>query len=363
MIASVLLVGCAMRNTPHYEPMDASLVLRADEQSFVQVLPAAVSADLRVGRIAALLARPPTGEAALALVTEDQLRTIPTEVLYAIFAVQLARFRGGELDMLVDAGGGDGPIPVTVWMEPDRTVEVAWGTAPPAPSPRPDELADLDAWTQDLIHTYGLSGIGSVDRDWTEDEIGDVAVALSLLGTSEALAVRGIDLMRRGDSPRSATRELAFFDPRTDPARLEFYDLAFVADQAFVGPVHQPVRAGVMTILHEIAHAVADLPVRQAYQAYAERHEIYLRTGNPDDRAATREAWRAYRDLGGSGPVIDAWRAFRDGRGGPSAYGFRNPHESFAEAFALAHLDPEALERALPGATAWFDAGEHLPRP
>jgi hypothetical protein len=104
------------------------------------------------------------------------------------------------------------------------------------------------------------------------------------------------------------------------------------------------VAAAAASLLHEIGHAHADLPSREAW----------LALGAPG--GATPAMVAEYRSLRRSSPRIEAWERFRAGRRGPSSFGFRDPHESYAEAFALAHLDPEALERALPGATAFFEA-------
>ena len=49
--------------------------------------------------------------------------------------------------------------------------------------------------------------------------------------------------------------------------------------------------------------------------------------------------------------------------GSPTRYGATSRDEAFAEAFMLYKRDPEALERAQPGALAWFRAGKHISPP
>lgn len=58
--------------------------------------------------------------------------------------------------------------------------------------------------------------------------------------------------------------------------------------------------------------------------------------------------------------AVQGWSE-RCGSCGPTPYGRTSAGESFAEAFMLWKLDPEALERVLPGAGAWFASGAHLP--
>ena len=45
---------------------------------------------------------------------------------------------------------------------------------------------------------------------------------------------------------------------------------------------------------------------------------------------------------------------------GPTPYGAGNIWESYAEAYALWHADPDALRRTMPATAEWFANGGHL---
>lgn len=335
------LIGCALRQVPHYEPVGFGL--DPVRPAFLEQLP-----DLVEGNVGTRQLR--------AWTTEDgttEVKALPLEVLYAVYACSKGWTRGAELDLLVDVG--EGPRPVTLWWTPDRQVAIGWGDAEPLRVP---------ATSDSLARRMGIGGFGG-ELPWTDDEIGDVAMALGQLSVAERETLAGVTFARAGVSPRAPGRELAYFDPSTEPPMLWFFDLAFASeDTSFVGPVDAPIATGAMTAIHEFGHVVADVPLRRAYTAYVEAFHAWQQEPDPTSarvlRDLSRERYRSYRLLGRSGPVVEAWEAFRDGRIGPSSYGYRDPDESFAEAFALYHLDPGALERALPGAVAWFASGAHV---
>lgn len=334
------LLGCALRTVPHYEPV--GFALDPVDGPFVARLPTLVEASVGSRRL-----RSWTADSG-----ESDLARIPPEALYAVYSCSKGWTRGAELDLLVDVGRG--PRPVTLRWTPDRRAELAWSdTAPPFVTITADALVRR-------------TGIGGFDGEaWTEPELGAVSIALAHLSLPERETLRGVRFTRGVLSPRVPGRELAFFDPSTEPPSLWFFDLAFANENgAFVGPVDAPEPPGAMTALHEFGHVIADVPLRRAYRAYVEAFDAWRAASDPETartlRKVARARYRTYRAWGRSGPVVEAWEALRAGRIGPSSYGYRNPDESFAEAFALYHLDPAALDRALPGAVAWFAAETHL---
>jgi hypothetical protein len=336
------MVACAGRSVPHYEPVDFALAPLAPEH--VAGLADDVAAAVGTRRLRSWSADGVT-----------TLEELPPEALYAMWSTAVRAHRGAELDLWVDVGAG--PRAVTLWWGVDRSVRV--GVGPPG--------AAVQVEAGPLEVAAALEGTGGFVGDWGGDEADAVVLAVGHLSPAEREAVAGVTLIRGALSPRSPRRELAYFDPQTEPPGLWFFDPAFEAASGFVGPPEAPLPPAALTALHELGHVIADLPFRRAYVAYTSAVDDWLDgvRGPEEEAAATerqaiaRERFRSYRSLGDTGPVIDAWEAFRAGRRGPSLYGWRSPQESFAEAFALWHLDPEALERALPGATAWFEVGSH----
>lgn len=60
------------------------------------------------------------------------------------------------------------------------------------------------------------------------------------------------------------------------------------------------------------------------------------------------------------GPVLTAFQTVRGPDKGPTDYGQTDLEESFAECFALAKADPQALRRIYPALPDWFATYEHL---
>lgn len=323
----LLLGGCALRHHLHYEPVAFALA------PYDPALVTGMSTQLdqmrshAIGEIRTVDGAP-----------VDDLGSLPPEVVWAAWSTALGWARGAELDLLVDGA------PVTVWWSVDRDLTLAWSDATIWRAP----TGVTSEW---LVDTYGIGGVFDGDRTWGAAELATLDLSLSLLTDEELPAVSGVRFVREGVSPRGL-RELAWYDPTDEPPEISIFDAAFdIESDGFVGPVDAPLPAGVGSILHEIGHALADLEARDAWLRCG-----VARAGS--DREERRDACRAYAEVRRRGPRIDAWQRFRDGRPGPSSFGFRNPHESYAEAFALAHVDPDALERALPGATSWFERAD-----
>jgi hypothetical protein len=160
-------------------------------------------------------------------------------------------------------------------------------------------------------------------------------------------------------------------------------------------------------ILHEIGHVVSfeerrrtslrreALRARRAVRAarYEAQRDEYTRdrarviAGDTSAELAEglqrslAELEREHAELRAEAEVIGAMRAevdrLRDGLtsvesaysslpgalAGPTSYGRSNAQESFAEAFALYHLDPDALRWLTPAVHDWFAASSHLQIP
>jgi len=261
--------------------------------------------------------------------------------------------RHAELDLWVPYPDTEPPQrrAMTLFFDRRLGARVVLGELEPVPSPRP---AMASPAAREAIGRGWLGGFVDGDARWTTDDLAVAAAAVEALEPEVQPLLHGLQLRRMRGSPRAAHRELAWFDPTTEPPVIEVYDLCFAETSGFVGPVDAPMPSAAMTLVHELGHAVADRPLREAWVALEE-----LRAEPDPDPREVAEARAAWVRLGGRGPVIEAWAEVRDGPG-PAPYGARSVHESFAEAYALHRLDPDALRRAMPAAAEWFDAGGHL---
>ncbi len=295
----------------------------------------------------------------------DRLEILEPAELYVLIATAGRWSRGAELDMMVrrpevewiDLDGDS----VTLWVGRDGSVTVASGDTP-IPWRIPPSHSDVGRWKAEIAETYALDGFSG---PWALQELAFVLMALEALTEEERTALVGVRLVRLADSPRRPS-EMAWYGPSTDPPRLEVYDAAFQEyGHGFVGPLDRPMPTPVMTLLHEFGHAVVDRPLRDTHAAWRRARDASERMVDPArfqaayDRATVLRS--CYRGLGDDGPVIEAYRAVRGRVRGPTTYGWRGRHhESFAEAFALHHLDPDALRRVMPDVAAWFEDEKHV---
>lgn len=335
------LPGCAHRL--QYDPLGLTLPPTAEMHAAGDAARAVLAERLIKGDLPSLH----VGDAA-APFSVDETAALPAPLAYCAWAGGPRFLRGMELDLLLDDPSGS--LPVTLWVATNGAIRVDWRpawSAARATSPAADIAEALRA-------EIGFADVTDGTASWTADELFIVQRALRRLGPAERDALAGTRLTRNTISPRAARRELAYYDPRREPATIEIFDLAFPAtSDTFIGPLNDPEHAATMTILHEVAHAIADAKARGAWIAWQR-----ARVAGMDARPYKR----AYRSIGRRGPVIDAWVRARTYRGGPTPFARRDPHEAFAEAFALYWLDRDALQRVMPWAVAWFDAGHHLPR-
>lgn len=320
--ACLLVSACALH--PRYEPVlwPAPAPMAREE-----VLP-----DLERMTARGVL---PTIEANGAVVEPGAL---PDPIAWVVWWTAGRRDRGVELDLRV------GELAVEVVRDLDGATRVRWAEAQEAVGTA--KRAQVQA-------RYGIAVVDG-DRPWQPEEVAEVAAALAVLRPDELELASDVQLWRMARSPRNPDDELAWYDPTVDPVRIEVYDQAF-RDQAsgFVGTPEKPFGPAASTVLHEMAHAIADAPIRRSYSDY---------TALVVQGAGWREldvAWERFKRVSAEDPVIAAWRRVWD-RPGPSTYGARSPAESFAEAFMLAHADPAALARVAPGAARWLEAGGHV---
>jgi hypothetical protein len=290
--------------------------------------------------------------------------------------------------------------PVRVLLAGDEVrVEVGPATSPRRASSTPDELA----------RRWGLGKMTADGAPFSDAMLAGLEAGLPLLTPGERARIGGVRFVAMPTDPRHAGRAAVYRGGVDgEPGTVELYaDVIGDGGQWFSGCARRPLPGSVQTVLHELGHALAEAPARVARarlaavrrgieaRQRAEEHawadyERAARDARPSavdrdggawftealatwrrrlvaEHAAIAAAWDAYQagvarvaaDEDG-GPVVAAYARLAGALDGPTPYGRTNPEESFAEAFALWHTDPDAVALLWPDVARWFAAGGHL---
>jgi hypothetical protein len=306
--------------------------LRPDKKDELQAL----LADKLQGRKVVVLDT--HGRATPVTISRAGLGRLDLAELGALWVATAPGDTGGELDVRVRTARG--AIPVTVTIALDGSIVVQSGG-------RVDDddgpLLSEDALRDRFRLKTSLPG------RWEAEERKALALALELLSETERDAVRGLVFERRKASPDGDPARAALYTLEGCRGIISLYGSGVRSDRyRFVGEPTRPRSAVLHSLLHEMGHAFEMDQARDAFCAAG-------RT-----RGATRDALvEDGNRLGDGGAVLVAYaRVLGDDRG-PTAYGETSLKESFAESFALFHVDPAALRRVLPRVHAWFAAGRH----
>ena len=241
-------------------------------------------------------------------------------------------------------------------------------------------------------------GVGSVENNtgvFDRRELQVIGEVLSLLSERERKLLEGLPI-RREVSPTEGGSDLPAgwrlggrFYLQSDGRRwIEIYDGFLGSDGArFVGSADAPHAASTSILMHELGHALAaagivDVAAERLWVTteYAALQQVRVEI---DANPSNHPAIEVFNDRNAKYAVrVEALNATleRNGRimtdrpevvhrfsdvippgDGVTRYARTSTSESFAEAFSLFRLDPEALERISPAAHAFFENGEHLP--
>lgn len=295
--------------------------------------------DLLDGR--SLTWRDRRGERLAVPVTDEGLRDLPLAELAALWVTGQAVAPGGESDVRVQLKGRPA-VPVSVLYDTEGNAELV----SPRPGPRRPQAPALDE--AGLRRRFALAG--KLVGKWGTDERRALVEALELLGPAELALLRDTDFERRATSPDGNPEKAALFSAFGCRATIFVFSSGVTADRyRFVGDPSAPRHAMLHAILHEVGHALEYQPARALFcqaegKPTAERNALIDR-GN----ALARRS-----------PVLGPYLPTLGDAPAPTAYGETSDSESFAESFALAHVDPAALLRARPQTAAWFADRAHL---
>lgn len=321
---------------------------------------------------------------------------IPLPLLFTAYFVLDAKYRGLEIDLWAKTEA-EGFTPVSAIHDLDGTVRLEMGTPVRELTPSPEDLPTKES----LRARYQVGPIDDGDRSWQPLELYSLAQALSLLHPDELAVLRGVRFVRNARSLDASKRgskhkiRATYFGTirgeaaKKDAREIHLFDANAASDSAlFIGEPSRPLPIPTMVLLHEIGHAIADYVRIDAYRTYNELTDSYnlqvdkwnasLRDPNVTESARTEQSeqfelskkrmkesseylamvkQRYKQDLG---PVLTAFQTVRGPDKGPTDYGQTDLEESFAECFALAKADPQALRRIYPALPDWFATYEHL---
>lgn len=265
------------------------------------------------------------------------LKSLSLRELGALWLVLSTGDVGGEANVRVRVGRGRSPVSVIVDL--DGNVEVHSGK-----DERPDEPAPSE---NDIRERFHLKT--SLPGKWEESERRALQDALELLNDAELDVVRDIPFDRESKGGRDES-QAALYTLQGCKARIHLYPSGIKSDRfRFVGDARAPKSAVLHSLLHEIGHAVAAAPARALYCEAEDR---------PKQRNALVSQANDLMSAGGA--AVASHEAALDGEPAVTDYGATSPQESFAESFALFHVDAAALKRARPKVFAYFARGGHL---
>ncbi len=394
-----LLAACATPRLYYAGPARASHVRESQREALLRVVEPELAGagilriELADGSERIVRERSPDGALAL--------DGIPILALQAARAVLLDdRYRGAELDVLVEGSGAGDPARIwSVARDLGHGLSIERGAAREPPGRSDPSPAELER----------RFSIGPLEdgpgAQWSADERRMLALSLELLTPAELelLAALPFGRQRVGPDPRHAGLYV-----RNEQARggeILLFDLAFADSDSYVGGREGAHPYAVYVILHEVGHAIAKLYRERVLLQYSKDIATYnelvakvnagvdeyrrgaqlLAADRPmktsERRALERRQQALESDIAGvkrllarakrqlakmeklaAGPTpleqryAELARAFK----GPTPYGRTDVSESFAESFALFHIDPGSLRRLSPEVHAWFAAAEHL---
>jgi len=263
----------------------------------------------------------------------------------------------------------------------DGTIEVLIGDPPirwdDQPRVEPEELSAR----------FGIGPVIGIDgRNWSQAELRAIVAALSLLSADELRLLQGLPFVRRDKKSEKFGlfrhfASISYAEGALYPSgSLQFFDLGSSLDEHYIaGPPNRAVPYSCHVLVHEFGHAVARMPHMALIERHNENLKMYriliaaetapvLRRKLSMTRAERMKLRKQIEaEVKASQKIVEdippMERAYGELPGalpGPTPYARRKLSESFAESFALYHIDPDALQRIAPEIFEWFDSGQHI---
>ncbi|WP_132322052.1 hypothetical protein [Pseudobacteriovorax antillogorgiicola] len=299
----------------------------------------------------------------------SSFKGVPETVLFAAKAISQANYRGFELDtILQDTSGRYWAITVT---NNFNRIEVKAVRNPKLFRGR--NFKSIGAGKAYIEDTYRGIRLKETTSRWNIFQLQSLDLALSKLSPGELRNLQGLVFERVKSVAERDPRRAAIYKRFNNIAVIRVGDNAVERKSSFIGEPESPILLSSMVFLHEIAHAIASRYILESHEVFIrwqQQRKIFdvikgrlsnqqvdlLRTVNPFDLVSQQE----FSQFSERNPILAKYASIPDVSNGPTRYGRVSISESFAESFALYHLDPKALIRVSPGAYKFFESQGHL---
>lgn len=272
------------------------------------------------------------------------VQRLPMAEQVALWLATSTGERGGEHDLRVRLAGkgGRADVPVTVLSDLEGNVVVR--SAPQEKRARTDGAPTLDQIRSQFRIARKFPG------RWQSAERSALRDALAELAPRELEVMRGLRVERQEIAADRKANRAALYWLRGCDAGVILYAAGVRSDRyRFVGDVDDPRDATLHSLIHEVGHAFEQELARRAF-CRAQKA-----------RGARAAEWQTLgKGYSNRSPVLQAYLDVLQGAPAPTDYGKSSPKESFAESFALFHVDPNALRRTRPAVHDWFAGGGHI---
>ncbi|HEY4220651.1 MAG TPA: hypothetical protein VGO62_04895 [Myxococcota bacterium] len=248
---------------------------------------------------------------------------------------------GGENDVRVRVGKTSS-VAVSVLTALDGSVRLV-------SAPRGGVPAESAAPSEDEIkQRFDLEA--KLPGKWHETELRALADSLALLAPEELAVVKHVQFDRQAQPKDGDLSHAALYEDGGCSGVVYLYSSGVRADTfRFVGDPSAPKSAVLHSLVHEIGHAFEQAAARDRFCAARK-----AKGDRANDLVNDGEKMRE------ESPVIVEYQKALGSDPAPTDYGNTSKHESFAESFALFHVDPDALKRTNPSVFAWFAAHGHI---
>lgn len=293
-----------------------------------------------------------------------------TERLAMLALLQRAGMLGVESDVLIEQADKT-LVPVSITWDPSGVISYKVG----APV---KDLLDPAVTADQIREKFGVGEITEEGAKWAPGELAAVQQALALLTPEELALAKGFGFRRMKAGGGTSA---AFYHRQDSGVMIDVFDILYSSRRsAFIGSPDAPMADPVRTLLHELAHAIADsqgraialvanAAVADARAAQAKMKEAPSDETKLDANQKTKVANELRKksnasdkaEIAAGGRLVEReFAKILDPAKSVTQYGRTNQTESFAEAFWMFKADLDALKRLSPAAVEWFTAGNHV---